>query len=171
MLYSNFFNASRAASILFVFAIFTFNQSSIAQNNAVWTTNFDSAKVKSMQEDKFILLNFSGSDWCGPCIKMRKDILSSEPFLKYAADHLILLNADFPRMKKNQQDKQLVQQNEKLADTYNKQGKFPYTLLLSKDLKILKIWDGCPQLTQQDEYSNIQEQFTGQIKETISAIH
>lgn len=167
----NFSNASRTACILFTFATFFFIQSSVAQSTAVWASNLDSAKTQSVQENKCILLNFSGSDWCGPCIKMRKEILTSEYFLKYATDHLILLNADFPRMKKNQQDKKLVQQNEQLAELYNKQGKFPFTLLLSKDLKVLKIWDGCPQFTQQDEYSNIQEQFTGQIKEIISAIH
>lgn len=170
MLSFPFLNATRTTSVLFLLVTCLFIHTSKAQSSAEWTSNLDSAKLKSIQENKFILLNFSGSDWCGPCIKMRKDILSSEAFLKYAADHLILLNADFPRMKKNQQDKKLVQQNEKLADQYNKQGKFPYTLLLSSDLKILRIWDGCPQLTQ-DEYSTIQEQFIGQIKETVSAIH
>lgn len=155
---------------LLIFLFFCLINHLDAQTPLAWTTNFDSAKVKAIQEDKFILLNFSGSDWCGPCIKMRKEILSSETFQKYATDHLIVVNADFPRMKKNKQEKTLEQQNEKLADLYNKQGKFPYTLLLNKNLKILKIWDGYPQFTQ-DEYSTIQDQFTGQIKEIVSATH
>ena len=65
-----------------------------------WGYNLDEAKAKASKENKVILLNFSGSDWCGPCNKMRKEIFENEAFNKYASKNLILVNADFPRLKK-----------------------------------------------------------------------
>ena len=90
------------------------------------------------------MVNFSGSDWCGPCIRLRKEILESSTFENYAADHLVLVRADFPRQKKNQLSKEQVKRNEDLADKYNSEGKFPYTLLVNENGKILKAWDGFP---------------------------
>lgn len=138
-----------------------------AQDATGWTTDFKAAKEQAQKENKCILLNFSGSDWCGPCIKLHKDILSAPTFLDYASHNLVLVNADFPRMKKNKQDKVLEEQNEQLADRYNKEGKFPLTILLNKDLKILKVWDGYPHFSL-DEYSTPPQQFTEQIKEILT---
>jgi len=67
-----------------------------------WETDLESAKHKAQDEHKFILLNFSGSDWCGPCIRMHQEIFENDDFKKYADNNLVLLNADFPRLKKNQ---------------------------------------------------------------------
>src|ERR1700730_17089614 len=67
-----------------------------------WHTNLDEAKNIAREEHKFILLNFSGSDWCGPCMRMRKEIFESKTFREMAASDLVLVNADFPRKKKNQ---------------------------------------------------------------------
>ena len=61
-----------------------------------------------------------------------------------ADTHLILVNADFPRSKKKQLDKDLKKKNELLAEKYNPDGKFPYTLLLNPDGKIIRSWDGLP---------------------------
>lgn len=109
-----------------------------------WHYNLDEAKQIAQKEHKFILLNFSGSDWCGPCIRMHKEIFASEPFINLAATRLVLVNADFPRLKKNQLSRMQQDINNGLADRYNVQGKFPYTLLLDADGKILKDWDGFP---------------------------
>jgi len=57
---------------------------------------------------------------------------------------LIMVNADFPRNKKNQPDKQVQLQNETLADKYNPMGKFPFTVLLNADGKVIASWDGLP---------------------------
>lgn len=94
-----------------------------------------------------ILLNFSGSDWCGPCIRLHKEIFNSEAFAAYAKDQLVLLNADFPRLKKNQLAKSRQLQNNKLADEYNAGGAFPLTLLLDANGKIIKRWEGLPNET------------------------
>lgn len=109
-----------------------------------WQFNFDRAKTEARQSHKLILLNFSGSDWCGPCIKLKKDVFESDAFGAYAADHLILVRADFPRQSKNQLDKQQTAHNEALAETYNRQGKFPFTVLLDAEGHVLKEWDGYP---------------------------
>ncbi|MDB5260947.1 MAG: thiol-disulfide isomerase, partial [Adhaeribacter sp.] len=95
-------------------------------------------------EHKYILLNFSGSDWCGPCIQLNKSVFQTEEFAKYAAESLVLANADFPRLKKNQLVPAQQALNEALADKYNKTGAFPLTLLLNADGKIIQQWEGVP---------------------------
>ena len=107
-----------------------------------WLTNFEEAKTQAHQEDKLILLNFSGSDWCGPCIKMKKEVFESDAFGTTAEKNLVLVRADFPRSKKNQLSKEQTKHNEELAEKYNPQGKFPYTVLLDADGKVIKEWDG-----------------------------
>ena len=121
-----------------------------------WMGNFNEAKTEAAKTHKLILINFSGSDWCGPCIRLRKEILESAAFEDYATVNLVLVRADFPRQKKNQLSKDQVKLNETLADKYNAEGKFPYTLLVNEDGKILKQWDGFPDETP--------EQFIVQIK-------
>lgn len=113
----------------------------------VWSSDLDAAKKQAQQENKMILLNFSGSDWCGPCIRLHKEIFNSEAFTAYAKDRLVLLNADFPRLKKNQLAKSKQLQNNKLADEYNAGGAFPLTLLLDANGKIIKRWEGLPNET------------------------
>jgi hypothetical protein len=109
-----------------------------------WHYNLDEARQLANQQHKHILLNFSGSDWCGPCITLRKEILDDPIFLQMADTSLILVNADFPRNKKNQLSKQQQALNDAMADKYNAQGKFPLTLLLDAKGAILKTWEGMP---------------------------
>lgn len=111
---------------------------------ASWMGNFTEAQKQAKATHKQILINFSGSDWCGPCIRLRKEILESESFEQYAAANLLLVRADFPRQKKNQLPKEQIKLNESLAELYNKDGKFPYTVLVDENGKVLKSWDGFP---------------------------
>ena len=67
-----------------------------------------------------------------------------EVFTNFATDQLVLVNADFPRSRKNQLSKEQQKRNEELADMYNKNGVFPLTLLLNADGKVLKEWQGFP---------------------------
>jgi thioredoxin-related protein len=112
--------------------------------NVTWLGDFSQAIREAQKSHKLILINFSGSDWCGPCIRERKEILEKDAFENYASDHLILVRADFPRQKKNQLSKEQTQLNELLADKYNPDGKFPYTILVDEHGKVLKDWDGFP---------------------------
>jgi thioredoxin-related protein len=109
-----------------------------------WRHDLKQAEADARKDHKLILLNFSGSDWCGPCIRMEKEIFENEQFQAYATRHLVLVNADFPRLKKNQLEKQQVALNEQLAEQYNKTGTFPLTLLLDAEGKVIKKWEGFP---------------------------
>ncbi|MFL9842891.1 thioredoxin family protein [Flavobacterium rhizosphaerae] len=110
-----------------------------------WGTDFETAKKTARQEHKLILLNFSGSDWCAPCILTRKEYFENDAFIKMADKNLVLVNADFPRRKKNQPAPEQVKKNEALAEKYNKEGNFPYTLLLDAEGNVLKSWVGKPE--------------------------
>ena len=127
----------------------------------VWQPDFQTAQKEAVAKHHLILLNFSGSDWCGPCIRMHKEIFDSPAFSAFADSCLELVNADFPRSKKNQLSKVIQKQNEALADKYNPEGKFPFTLLLNASGKVIKTWDGLP-----DENA---EQFTSQVKNICDA--
>jgi len=109
---------------------------------STWLTSMDEARQLAKTKHEFILLNFSGSDWCGPCIKMHSEIFESNAFQEYADSHLVLLNADFPRLKKNKLSADLQKSNDALADKYNPKGIFPYTILLDSDGNVLKAWEG-----------------------------
>lgn len=61
-----------------------------------WGLDFQQALTDSKQNNRLILLNFSGSDWCGPCIKLKKDVFESEEFKNFSAEKLLLVRADFP---------------------------------------------------------------------------
>jgi thiol-disulfide isomerase/thioredoxin len=110
----------------------------------IWQPNFEKATQIAKEKNQLILLNFSGSDWCGPCIRMRSELLESAVFSAMADTSLVLVNADFPRNKKNQLSKEVQKHNEALADKYNPDGKFPYTLLLDTNGRVIQIWDGLP---------------------------
>lgn len=124
-----------------------------------WQMDFENAKAAAKKDNKSIILSFAGSDWCGPCIKMTRDIFEKEAFVNYADRKLVLVRADFPRAKKNQLDPKQVKHNEALAEKYNPQGKFPLTLLLDANGKILKTWDGFK--------SGTPEEFIQQVEQTI----
>jgi thioredoxin-related protein len=107
-----------------------------------WLKDLDIARQKAREEHKFILLNFSGSDWCAPCIRMHREIFDNAVFQKMAEKKLILVNADFPRSKKNQLSPDQQKKNESMAEQYNQKGNFPYTILMDENGKVLRTWEG-----------------------------
>lgn len=124
--------------------------------SADWETNIQRAQTQAKTSNKLILLNFAGSDWCSPCIRLKKKIFETTDFQAFAQKHLVLLKADFPRKRKNRLSKEQVKHNEALAEKYNTTGIFPLTILMDAQGKVLKQWEGLPKLTP--------TQFTGQIK-------
>jgi len=108
----------------------------------VWLDNINDAQKLAAGSHQLILVYFSGSDWCVPCIRLRKDLLESEIFGQYAATQLLLVRADFPRNRKNRLSPAQVKINEALAERYNPDGKFPYILVLDGTGRVLKDWDG-----------------------------
>ncbi len=102
-----------------------------------WQPSFSDAVTKATEEDKPIVLVFSGSDWCAPCIRLKKHIFDSEEFKVYASEHYVLYNADFPRKKQNQLPEPLMTTNKSLIEKYNPKGYFPLVVVLDKDEKVL----------------------------------
>jgi len=120
-------------SVLIVFVVLI-GLSVEAQN---WETNFDIAKQKATEENRNIVLVFSGSDWCIPCMKLEKEIWESSEFIKDSNNHFVLLRADFPKKKNNQLSKEQQEANKHLFEMYNKQGLFPMVAVLDKNGKVL----------------------------------
>ncbi len=102
-----------------------------------WETSFETAKKRASEEKRNILLVFSGSDWCIPCMKLEKEIWESPDFKKDADSHFILLRADFPKRKANKLSEEQQKENDHLAELYNKQGLFPMVEVLDKNGKVL----------------------------------
>ncbi len=142
-----------------IFTVFVF--SSLLLSSMTWETNFNEAKEEASKNNKLILVNFSGSDWCLPCIQLKKTIFESRSFSDYASENLVLVNADFPRQSKHKLSPDQKKMNEDLAEKYNPDGKFPYTILITPGEKILKTWDGLPGLSG--------EQFVDEIKKASDA--
>jgi thioredoxin-related protein len=86
------------------------------------------AKKRASAEKKPMLLDFTGSDWCGWCIKLKKEVFDTPEFQQYAKEKLILVEVDFPRSK--QLPKKEKEQNEQLSKEYQVRG-FPTIILLS----------------------------------------
>jgi len=92
-----------------------------------WLTDYDEALAIAKKLDRPVLINFTGSDWCGWCIKLSDEVFSKDIFKKYAAENLVLLKLDFPR--KIKQTPELKAANESLAKKFGIEG-FPTIILV-----------------------------------------
>mgnify|MGYP006150629625 FL=1 len=104
-----------------------------------WKSSFEAAKNQALAENKNIVLVFSGSDWCAPCIKLDKTVWQSAEFKKESENNWIIYKADFPKKKANQLNPDLTESNKKLAAQYNSSGYFPLVLLLDKSGTVLGV--------------------------------
>jgi len=105
--------------------------------HAQWQENFDDALNKAATEDKPLVLVFSGSDWCAPCIRLKRHIFDSEKFQAYASENYVMYDADFPRKKQNKLPEEKMNQNKSLAEKYNPKGYFPLVVVMDKDQNVL----------------------------------
>lgn len=94
---------------------------------AGWTDNFDDALKQAAQDKKLALLDFTGSDWCGWCVKLNKEVFSTPAFKEFAAKNLILVEIDFPRGKELPANVQ--KQNEALQNKFKIEG-YPTIILV-----------------------------------------
>ena len=97
--------------------------------------NPDQAFLVASQSKKPVLLIFSGSDWCLPCERLNREIISDSVFKNFTAQNLVLIEADFPQ--KIKLTKEQILWNERLAEEFNPDGIFPYLLLLNADKSII----------------------------------
>jgi thioredoxin-related protein len=116
-------------SLLLLVASFGYSQN--------WQTNFEESKSQASKENKKILLVFSGSDWCAPCIKLENVVWKSDAFKSEAEKKWVLVRADFPKKKGNQLAPELSASNKLLAEKYNKGGSFPLVVLLDSNGKVV----------------------------------
>jgi protein disulfide-isomerase len=100
-----------------------------------WMTDFEAAQAKAKAENKPLLLDFTGSDWCGWCIRLDEEVFSQAAFREYAAAELVLVEIDFPR--RTDQPAKLKAQNEALAQKYGIRG-FPTILVLSPEGELIE---------------------------------
>ena len=109
-----------------------------------WATDYKKAQEEAKASHKLVLVNFTGSDWCGYCIQFDRAILSKPEFKDYASKNLVLLEIDFPRRggpRWNAQPAALKKQNEELGQEYQVEG-FPTLVVLNGDGKTVWRYDG-----------------------------
>ena len=97
-----------------------------------WSEEYDKALAQAKADKKLVLLDFTGSDWCGWCIKLDKEVFSQAEFGEYAKKNLVLVELDFPRSK--EQSKELKAQNAKLQGEFKIQG-YPTIIVLNSEGK------------------------------------
>lgn len=102
-----------------------------------WQTDFNESKSLASINNQKIILVFQGSDWCAPCIKLDKEIWSTQEFVTYAENNFVMLQADFPRRKKNALSPEQQEKNNQLAETYNNNGYFPFVVILDENGVVL----------------------------------
>ena len=100
----------------------------------VWLTRFGEAQAVARKENKVILVNFTGSDWCPWCVRLHDEVFKKKPFLDYASKNLVLLMVDFPRRKPQSSEEK--QANQAMAQKYGVRG-FPTILLLDSNGSVI----------------------------------
>jgi protein disulfide-isomerase len=99
-----------------------------------WLTDFAKAKEKAKAENKMILMDFTGSDWCPPCKALHKNVLTSAEFVEYAKKNLVLVEVDFPN--KKPQSSELKKANSELAKKFGIEA-YPTIIVLNSSGKEL----------------------------------
>jgi protein disulfide-isomerase len=97
-----------------------------------WSEEYDKALAQAKADKKLVLLDFTGSDWCGWCIKLDKEVFSQAEFGEYAKKNLVLVELDFPRSK--EQSKEIKAQNAKLQAQFKIEG-YPTIIVLNSEGK------------------------------------
>lgn len=118
-----------------VAAVFVLGAISPLQAADNWLTDLPKAQAQAKKENKMVLIDFTGSDWCPPCKALKKDVFSSKEFISYAKDKFVLVEIDFPRSKPQSAD--LKKANEALQEKFKIEG-FPTVVILDSTGKELK---------------------------------
>jgi thioredoxin-related protein len=105
-----------------------------SEKEPLWQTDFDKAQTQAKAEKKLLLVDFTGSDWCGWCVRLKEEVFDKEEFQKEAPKLFVLVELDFPRTKELPND--LKAQNEKLAKQFNVDN-FPAVLILDADAQLI----------------------------------
>lgn len=104
-----------------------------------WLQRYDKALEQAEETGKPVLVNFTGSDWCGFCIRQEDEVFSTDEFKAWAEENVVLLELDFPRSK--EQSDELKQQNRELQRKYEVRG-FPTVLVLNAEGEAIERYVG-----------------------------
>ena len=107
-------------NILLICTLFFSSLNLYSQDNDGWLINFEEAAKLSIKSGKPILANFTGSDWCGWCIRLKKEVFVTPTFKKWAEENVILLELDYPR--RQQQTDEIKKQNRELQQFFQVRG-------------------------------------------------
>lgn len=99
-------------------------------SDASWLTSVPDAKAKAEKEKKLVLLDFTGSDWCGWCKKLDAETFTKPAFADYASKNLVLVEVDFPKSKVLSEDQKAA--NKALKEKYDVSG-FPTLVVMKAD--------------------------------------
>ncbi|TLD70422.1 thioredoxin family protein [Phragmitibacter flavus] len=126
-------------TLLYSAGILLLSLSSVFATKPGWDDDYEKSLAKAKEEKKMVLLDFTGSDWCGWCIKLDKEVFGKQEFKKMAREHLVLVELDYP------QGRRLVRrtadQNAELKKKYEVTG-YPTVILLDSEGKIVNRWGG-----------------------------
>ena len=125
-----------------------------------WLLNIEEAKQAAADKGAPILMVFSGSDWCRPCIQMKQEVWDSPAFQEYAREALVLLQLAFPARKKNQLSPEQTAHNEAMAEQYNSKGEFPTAVLIDAEGKEIAHFGYNSSLSAQDYVDYLKAQIT-----------
>ena len=106
---------------------------------SAWTTDYKKAQEEAKASHRLLLLDFTGSDWCGFCFQFDRAILSQPQFKDYASKNLVLVEIDFPRRKA--QSVETRKQNQELQARYQVEG-YPTLVVLDGEGKTVWRYDG-----------------------------
>ena len=106
---------------------------------AEWMTDLEAAKAKAAAENKAVLIDFTGSDWCGWCIRLRKQVLDTPAFETYAKDKFVLMEVDVPQNPKF--DPELRKRNEQLCEQFSVDG-FPTIMVITPQGEVVGGFSG-----------------------------
>jgi protein disulfide-isomerase len=119
--------------LITVASLVAFSAASMAAESG-WLTDYEAAKKQAKEQNKPILINFTGTDWCGWCIRIEKEVFSKDEFKAYAKENLVLMEVDFPEKKK--QTDEVKAQNKKLDKEFKIEG-YPTIFLIDAEGKKL----------------------------------
>lgn len=121
---------------IFFISLFLVVSNIVFAQNLVWETNINKAIERSTKEHKPMFLFFTGSDWCGWCIRLQNEVFKTPEFTTWAKQNVVLVDLDFPR--RTPQPDELKAQNNSLQQTFQIQG-FPSIRVVNSDIKEGKI--------------------------------
>ncbi len=143
--------------ILSLTCTISFAQDNASSSKTKWVQNFEKAKHKAENNEKSILMYFTGSDWCMPCIMLKEDFFESEKFKDYK-DSFVFVKVDIPRNQDLLTEKQ-IEHNYSLLEKYNTSKVFPLITILSSKGDVLEKVSGYNAMRDPSNYFELLDKF------------